>query len=182
VFTATWMALDACGNTNTCSQSVTNLDTTPPVLTCATNKTVECGSVWSFDSPAASDACSGTNVTVTLAGVVTNGTCPAVFTATWAAIDACGNTNTCTQSVTNVNTTPLNLTFGPAKWLTNGGVRLTLFGTATGSVTIRWTPDVTKTLSDWETLIWFTNFTGSTQYIDSTATNIGRRFYRAVTP
>ena len=182
VFTATWVALDACGNTNTCSQSVTNLETTPPVLICATNKTVECGSVWSFDSPAASDACSGTNVTVTLAGVVTNGTCPAVFTATWAAIDACGNTNTCTQSVTNVNTTPLNLTFGPAKWLTNGGVRLTLFGTATGSVTIRWTPDITKTLSDWETLIWFTNFTGSTQYIDSTATNIGRRFYRAVTP
>ena len=180
VFTATWVALDACGNTNTCSQSVTNLDTTPPVLICATNKTVECGSVWSFDVPAASDACSGTNVTVTLVGVVTNGTCPAVFTATWETVDACGNTNTCSQIVTTAP--PISLTFGRAEWLPHVGVRLTLFGNATGSVAIQWTGEVTNTLSNWPTLIWFNNFSGSTQYIDSDATNFGTRFYRAVTP
>ena len=106
VITATWVATDACGNTNTCSQSVTNLDLTPPVLVCATNKTVECDSVWSFDPPEASDACSGTNVTVTLLGVVTNGVCPGVITATWVATDACGNTNTCSQIVTNLDLTP----------------------------------------------------------------------------
>ena len=106
VITATWMAADACGNTNTCSQSVTNVDLTPPVLVCATNKTVECGTAWSFDPPEASDVCSGTNVTVTLLGVETNGTCPEVITATWLAADACGNTNTCSQSVTNVDLTP----------------------------------------------------------------------------
>jgi hypothetical protein len=183
VFTATWEAVDACGNTNTCSQSVTNLDTTPPVLVCATNKTVECGSLWSFDPPAASDACSGTNVTLTLVGVVTNGTCPAVFTATWEAVDACGNTNMCSQSVTNVGTAPpISLTFGRAEWLPHVGVRLTLLGNVTGSVAIQWTGEVTNTLSNWPTLIWFNNFSGSTQYIDSNATNFGTRYYRAVTP
>jgi hypothetical protein len=183
VFTATWVALDACGNTNTCTQSVTNVDTTPPVLVCATNKTVECDSVWSFDPPSASDACSGPNVTVTLVGVVTNGTCPAVITAMWVATDACGNTNTCSQSVTNVGAaSPITLMFGPTEWLPHVGVRLTLFGNATGSVTIQWTRDVTNMLSNWPTLIWFNSFSGSTQYIDSDATNFGTRFYRAVTP
>jgi len=183
VFTATWVAADACGNTNTCSQSVTNVDLTPPVLACATDKTVECGSAWSFDPPVASDGCSGTNVTVMLLGVLTNGTCPAVFTATWVAIDACGNTNTCSQSVTNVDTAPpISLTFGSAEWLPHVGLRLTLLGNVTGSVTIQWTGEVTNTLSNWPTLIWFNNFIGSTQYIDSDATNFGTRFYRAVTP
>jgi len=62
------------------------------------------------------------------------------------------------------------------------GVRLTLLGNVTGSVTIRWTEKVTNALSNWPTLIWFSNFIGSTQYIDSDSTNFGTRFYRAVTP
>ncbi len=39
--TRTWLATDACGS-NSCSQTVTLLDTTPPVLTCAPNKIVDC--------------------------------------------------------------------------------------------------------------------------------------------
>ena len=61
-------------------------------------------------------------------------------------------------------------------------IDLFMFGNATGSVTIQWTREVTNTLSNWPTLIWFNNFIGSTQYIDSDATNFGTRFYRAVTP
>ncbi len=57
-----------------------------------------------------------------------------------------------------------------------------MLGNATGSVAIQWTGEVTNTLSNWPTLIWFNNFSGSTQYIDSDATNFGTRFYRAVTP
>jgi len=112
--------------------------------------------------------------------LVTNGTCPAVFTATWETVDACGNTNTCSQIVTTAP--PISLTFGRAEWLPHVGVRLTLLGNATGSVAIQWTGEVTNTLSNWPTLIWFNNFSGSTQYIDSDATNFGTRFYRAVTP
>ena len=43
----------------------------PPLLTCATNKTVPCGTAWSFDAPTAYDACC-TNVTITVLGTVTN--------------------------------------------------------------------------------------------------------------
>ena len=56
----TWTVTDTSGNTNTCQQLVVVRDTTPPCYLCATNKTVECGSAWSFDPPAAFDACSGT--------------------------------------------------------------------------------------------------------------------------
>ena len=104
VITRTWLAIDLCGNTATCSQIVTVSDTNAPVLTCATNKTVQCGSSWSFDPPTAVDACSGTNVIVGVLDTVTNGICPQIITRIWLAIDLCGNTNTCSQSVTVVNT------------------------------------------------------------------------------
>ena len=104
--TRTWKATDACGNTNTCIQIVTVVDTTPPVLTCATNKTVQCGKAWNFDAPTVSDSCSGTNLTVSILSTVTNGVCPRIITRTWQATDACGNTNTCSQSVTVVDTMP----------------------------------------------------------------------------
>src|SRR5207244_1643802 len=86
--TATWQATDCCSNSATCSQTVTAVATQPPVLTCATNKTVECGSTWSFDPPSATDACCGTNVTITVFGTVTNsnpaiGPCALDITRTW---------------------------------------------------------------------------------------------------
>ena len=106
VITRTWMASDACGNTNTCSQTVTVIDSTPPVLRCANDKTVKCGDTWTFDAPTASDACSGANVTVTVLSTVTNGLCPQIITRTWTAIDLCGNAGTCSQTVTVVDSTP----------------------------------------------------------------------------
>jgi len=81
---------------------VTITDTTPPVLTCATNKTVECGATWNFDEPSASDVCCGTNLMLTVLSTVTNGdTCQAIITRTWQATDCCTNSATCSQSVTN---------------------------------------------------------------------------------
>jgi len=96
----TWTVADTSGNTNTCQQLVVVRDTTPPVLACATNRTVVSGSPWSFDPPTGFDTCDGTNLVITLAGVQTNGTDPQVITATWVAMDASGNTNTCSQLVT----------------------------------------------------------------------------------
>ena len=47
------------------------------VVNCATNKTVPCGTAWSFDAPTAYYACCSSNVTITPAGTVTNsGPCP----------------------------------------------------------------------------------------------------------
>src|SRR3974377_2084835 len=55
VITRTWLYVDGCGNSNTCSQTVTVVDSTPPVITCASNKTVVCGTAWSFDTPSVYD-------------------------------------------------------------------------------------------------------------------------------
>ena len=74
-------------------------------LNCATNKTIECGTSWSFDPPTVVDPCCP-NVQPTILSTVTNGACPQVITRTWQAIDCCNNTNTCSQTVTVVDTTP----------------------------------------------------------------------------
>ena len=108
--TQTWQATDACGNTSTCSQTVTVVDTTAPTMNCtaSANKTVESGSIWSFDAPTATDI-GGGDVTITILTTVTNttGHCGNTFdaTRTWQATDACGNTSTCSQKVNVIDTT-----------------------------------------------------------------------------
>jgi hypothetical protein len=105
IITRTWLATDCCGNTNTCSQTVTVIDTIPPVFTsCPSNMTVQCGQPWEFGTPVATDNCCLQGVNVL--GTFTNGTCPQFITRLWVAQDCCGNTNTCSQTVTVVDTTP----------------------------------------------------------------------------
>lgn len=91
-----------------CTQKVSVVDTTPPTITCATNKTVVCGSPWSFDSPVAVDTCCGTNITINIAGTITNNpACPLIVTRSWTATDCCSNTSSpCSQTVTVVDTNP----------------------------------------------------------------------------
>src|SRR5439155_13063445 len=72
IATCVWSITDPCNNSTLCTQVVTVVDTTAPVITCATNKTVECGSAWTFDPPTASDTC-GTN-TITIVSTTTNAT------------------------------------------------------------------------------------------------------------
>ena len=103
----TWLAASPCGASNVYSQTVTLIDTTPPVINCSNNKNVPCGAAWTFNTPTASDACSGTNVTITVFSSATNGTsCARTYTRTWVATDACGNSNTCSQTVTVLDSTP----------------------------------------------------------------------------
>ncbi|MEY2410168.1 MAG: large repetitive protein, partial [Verrucomicrobiota bacterium] len=106
--TRTWRALDGCGNSAQCSQKITVIDTTPPVLQCAANATFECGSTWNFTSPTATDSCDGGAIPVVVVGTVTNASCGRTYVATrtWRATDACSNAATCSQTVTLVDTTP----------------------------------------------------------------------------
>lgn len=110
--TRTWLATDGCSNSATCSQRITIVDTTPPVLTCVSNRAVECGTAWNFDAPSASDVCDGTNVTVVITGTTTNALCGNTFSATrtWSATDSCSNNATCSQTITIVDTTPPSIT------------------------------------------------------------------------
>jgi hypothetical protein len=104
VITYTWIAIDCAGATAACTHTVTIVDTTKPVLTCAPNKTVQCSEVWNFDPPTAYDACCGTNVTVTIQNTTTNGICPQLITREWLATDCCTNSTLCSQTVTVTDT------------------------------------------------------------------------------
>ena len=80
-------------------------DQTPPTISCVGPKTYECTASWAFDPPSFSDAC-GTP-TLAILSTVTNATCGNTYVATrtWSARDACGNSNTCSQVITVVDTT-----------------------------------------------------------------------------
>jgi hypothetical protein len=120
--TRTWSASDSCGNSNTCSQTIILVDTIPPLVNCAPNRTVECGTPWTFTPPSGYDLCDGTNIAVTILSTTTNhvGFCASTFAASraWRITDQCGNGSICTQTVTIVDTTPPEILCGPTK--TNG--------------------------------------------------------------
>ncbi len=100
LITRTWLATNSCGgNAQTCSQTVTNIDTTPPTISGLTNKSVNCGDTLSFDTPFISDACCGTNFSV-LITTATNSSNPLMVTRTWRATDCCNNMATNSQTLT----------------------------------------------------------------------------------
>ena len=111
--TQNWMIIDGCGNSTNVSQSVTVIGCCNCLqVQCATNKTVQCGTAWTFNPPVATTCCSNhvagtsTNLLITVVSSVTNGVCPKIATRVWRVVDGCGNTNTCTQQVTMADTTP----------------------------------------------------------------------------
>src|SRR5260370_15884209 len=97
-----WQMVDCSGAAQYCTQTVTVVDTTPPVVTCAPDKTVVCGSSWIFDPPTAFDVCSGTSITITVppGGAVTNlnpNGCGMIASQIWVITDCCGNFTNCNQ-------------------------------------------------------------------------------------
>ncbi len=101
--------MDASGNAANCRVNLTAVDVTPPVVSYVADKVVESGVAWTFDEPTATDACDGTDVTITVSDTVTNsaGFCFGTYqtTRTWRAMDAAGNSASCSQTVTVVDTT-----------------------------------------------------------------------------
>ncbi|MFY9556815.1 MAG: hypothetical protein WAV47_19045, partial [Blastocatellia bacterium] len=99
------------GSTITCDQTVNVSDTTPPSISCPANITVQCDG----DIPAsntslvtASDNCSVP--TRSFVGDSPSGSCPKVITRTYRATDACGNSTSCTQTITVADITPPSIT------------------------------------------------------------------------
>jgi hypothetical protein len=109
--TRTWIAIDQCGNTNTCAQVITVRDTNAPIITCPTNLTVQCFSeaLTDFAGGSATDSC-GTPMVTHVKDVTQTNNCVITITRTYQASDGCGNTNACTQVITVRDTTPPILT------------------------------------------------------------------------
>ena len=119
-----------CGNSTNLTVPVT-LTTYPAVMevNCASNKTVNCYSNWTFDVPTVLTTCCDTNVTILSLGTVTNGVCPQYITNYWLISDSCGDTNICSQAVTVEDCCTNNIN-------TNSGC----CGPDAGPQTIHWLP------------------------------------------
>jgi len=110
VYTAT----DECGNSSEATQYITITDTTAPEMECAPNAEYECSDDYPSaqeDAPEVSDNCS--EVTLSLEESTEEGTCLTTITRVWTAEDYCGNTTTCTQVITLVDTTDPEFTSFP---------------------------------------------------------------------
>jgi len=110
VIERTWIATDAHGNDNTCTQTINVDDSTSPEINCPEIITIECDDTTDPSNTGiatATDNCD-TAPTVTFSDVTAPGDCPeeSVITRTWTATDACGNMRDCTQTINVVDTTP----------------------------------------------------------------------------
>src|SRR6185295_7422254 len=125
----TWRATDACGNTGTQTQTITySRDLIPPVINC-TSPQAFCETQNNVTLLlTASDNCSGTliityQITGATTGSGTGNNGSGVFntgvsTITWTVTDACGNSSTCSTTVTiNNQITP---TFAPVAAICSG--------------------------------------------------------------
>lgn len=110
--TRTWTFTDACNNTSSVSQIINVQDDIPPVITCPPAQ-VFCAvtsNTYTIPPATATDNCVGAlNITYQITGATTrSGTgndASGVFnigrsTITWTVTDACGNTSTCSTTVT----------------------------------------------------------------------------------
>jgi len=125
VITRTWTAVDNCGNSTTCDQIISVVDTTAPEITCPDDVTIECvpdigtisclGDIVGISantdpanagSATASDNCDNAPA-ITFNDSIASGSCPQerTVTRTWTGTDDCGNASSCVQVITVVDST-----------------------------------------------------------------------------
>jgi hypothetical protein len=113
ILTRTWTATDECGNSSSCVQIITVVDTTPPAITCPVDVTLQCPadtSVEANGSATAGDMCGSVAIAhsdLWQPGCGNSG----ILTRTWTATDECGNSSSCVQTITVVDTTPPQFQF-----------------------------------------------------------------------
>lgn len=109
------LAVDCCGNdAMTCEDTADVTDGTDPEITCPADITIECDD---STAPAntgmatATDNCPGT-VNITWVDSITPGACTPnkTISRTWTATDACGNTDSCVQTITVQDTVAPTIT------------------------------------------------------------------------
>ena len=104
------MAEDSCGNTTTCTQSITINDTTAPVMTSPVTLTAYCSinevpaymtlQEFIIGGGSAMDNCELDTASFTLLSETsTPGNCPKIYTRTYQIADLCGNTATAAQMI-----------------------------------------------------------------------------------
>jgi hypothetical protein len=182
--TVTWTAISSCEPNVTASATFTVPAAPPVVLTCPPSQTFceVAGNSYTIPSLVTSGNCSGGSLDITYqvtgattragTGTDASGVFNAgVSTITWTVTDACGNTSTCTTSVT-INPLPVPVITGPDPTCVNTGIVTystpavgcntyswtvsaggTIIGSTTGnSINVQWTTTGTKTVTVTETM------------------------------
>ena len=149
-----WFAGDPSGNTTTCNQMITVLDTIPPLLVPPPPATMECmveGGI-PIDDPRVGSWLTSAVATNTCGGVSVTHDAPALFpegatTVSFTAIDACGNVtvDTSTLTATDCHCTPEPLSQGYWHRQCLGAGLITPGRQGRGPTTVP-EPDFTKTL------------------------------------
>ena len=114
ILTRTWSTVDCGGNGLAHIQTITVLDTTPPVISGPLAIEVDCGD-WGMDTlyASVSDNCDPNIVLELLSEEEYSGSCAGSYLLTYVAIDACGNADTLIQSVDLTDTEAPVFTFVP---------------------------------------------------------------------
>src|SRR5690606_12908241 len=106
-----WTAEDQCGNKSTCIQTIEIVDNIAPEIQCPASYAISCEADRSPDAQGwarATDNCTPiANIQITYSDDISNLTgCNNTgnLYRTWTATDACGNTTTCVQVLTIVDT------------------------------------------------------------------------------
>jgi hypothetical protein len=139
--TRTYRATDVCGNFAECTQIIKVDDQTAPVITCPANITVttpigSCTAVVNF-TVTATDNCAGP---VTIVSSPASGTAFPIgtTTVTSTATDACGNSSTCSFTVTVLDGQLPVISVQPSNRTVCVGATATFTVTATNVVTYQW--------------------------------------------
>ncbi|MEO7927096.1 MAG: T9SS type A sorting domain-containing protein [Saprospiraceae bacterium] len=141
----TWKAVDQCGSSATCTQSIRVEDNTSPTLTCPSFIVISCETDTTpaqLGMASAMDNCTPTElITITYIDHTQNlGHCNGTgsFTRHWTATDMCGNVALCIQTVVIIDNTKPVLTVPPSITIActqSTGIEVTGNATATDNCT-----------------------------------------------
>ncbi|MFT6279090.1 MAG: hypothetical protein ACJAU0_001917, partial [Flavobacteriales bacterium] len=113
--TITWTASNVNGGVSACTQDITVIDNQNPVVVCSSNISVNtnaagCTANVTILAPSTSDNCAVVSTTNNFNGTGdASGNYPdGTTTVVWTAVDAAGNTSTCSQTITVLNTLSAN--------------------------------------------------------------------------
>lgn len=134
-----WVGADSCGNADTCVQLIAVVDTSAPILVCPPDTVILCDAATdttALGAANASDNCQLGTIEVTYMDQVISGMCSGQYDIqrTWTATDSCGNSTTCIQNISVVDTLSPLLSCPPDTTIACGtSIDTSILGLATGT-------------------------------------------------